>query len=310
MTGIPMGGQLLSGMHIFWLVLVLVLVDKKGSGLLAAVLDNVVQFLLGSHLGIYVIPVGIMQGIFAELGYWPLKKYRTVAIVIAGGLSSWANLLVMQFLLNMFGNVYIFGTVSIFAFVSGMILGGCLTIGVVQILQESGMIGKKEEAKKAGIATAFKAIAVVLVCGFILLAAAKFVMPAQSQSTSATTPSYTVNVTDSSGHLTKYDLGALKSSFVTINATSQGSAACDTGPAPSSYTGLPVSYLLHDSGADKIGSSVAITASDGYAQTFKLSDVTGNDNLVLYPSNSTYSLAANGYSPQTWVKNVVSITVS
>lgn len=84
--GLPVGGQLLTGLHVFWLILVLALVDKKGAGLLAAILDNVVQFLMGSHLGIFVLPVGLLQGIFAELGYWPLKRYsRFLAFLLAGG---------------------------------------------------------------------------------------------------------------------------------------------------------------------------------------------------------------------------------
>lgn len=302
LTGIPFGGQLLSGMHVFWIVLVLVLVDKKGAGVLAGALDNIVQFLLGSHLGILVLPVGIMQGVFAEIGFWPLKKYRTLALAIAGGLSSWANILVMQVLLNKFGTVYIFGTVSLFAIASGVVLGGCLTLGIVQILRDAGVAGKKEETKKTGISTLYKVVAIVLICGVAVLAVANYVLPAQSKSTSTAASSYMINVTDSSGHAKKYDLASLKSSFVTINANFKG--------AQSSYTGVPVSYLLKDSGADKSGSSVTITGTDGYAQAFKLSEATGNNNLVLYPSNKTYSLAASGYSPQQWVRDVASVTVS
>ncbi|HMK46745.1 MAG TPA: ECF transporter S component [Methanocella sp.] len=301
LTGIPFGGQLLSGMHIFWLVLVLVLVDKKGSGVLAGTLDNIVQFLLGSHMGIYVLPVGIMQGVFAELGYWPLKKYRTLSLVISGGLSSFANVLVMQVLLNRFGDIYIFGTISIFAFVSGMVLGGCLVIGIVRILQDAGVVSQKDATEKKGFYSLYKVTAIVLVCAFILLATANFVLPQTNSTSGGATTSYMINVTDSSGHMKKYDVVALKSNYVTINATFKG--------AQSSYTGIPVSYLLKDSDADKSGTSVTITGNDGYSQAFTLSEITGN-NLVLYPSNKTYSLAASGYSPQQWIRDVVSIKVS
>ncbi len=148
MTGIPYGGQLLSGLHIFWLILILVLVDKKGAGLLAGVLDNVVQFLLGSHLGFWVLPVGVLQGLFAEIGFWPLKKYsRKLALVIAGGLSCWSNLLVTQFAFNSFGSIYVFGTISVYAFISGIVFGGCLVYVIYRILQNAGVIVKKDTVK-------------------------------------------------------------------------------------------------------------------------------------------------------------------
>ncbi len=75
---------MLTGLHVFWLILVLALVDKKGAGLVAAILDNVVQFMMGSRLGVFVLPVGLLEGIFAELGYWPLKRFsRTLVFMVA-----------------------------------------------------------------------------------------------------------------------------------------------------------------------------------------------------------------------------------
>ncbi len=143
--GLPFGGQLLSGLHVFWLILVLALVDKKGAGLLAAILDNVVQFLMGSHLGIFVLPVGLLQGMFAELGYWPLKRYsRFLAFLVAGGLGTWSNLLVVHYAFNMFGTKSLFRAVSACAFVSGVVFAGLLPYAVVKILRSAGLIAQPE----------------------------------------------------------------------------------------------------------------------------------------------------------------------
>ena len=140
-VGLPFGGQLLSGLHIFWIILVLALVDKKGAGLLAAILDNVVQFMMGSHLGIFVLPVGLMEGIFAELGYWPLKRYsRIVSFLLAGGLSTWSNLLIVRFAFNMFGTQTLFRIMSICAFASGAVFAGLLPYGVIKMLQLAGLV--------------------------------------------------------------------------------------------------------------------------------------------------------------------------
>lgn len=142
-VGLPFAGQLMTGLHVFWLVLALAVVDKKGAGLLAAILDNVVQFLMGSHLGIFVLPVGLLEGVFAELAYWPLKRFsRALAFMLAGGLSAWSNLLVVQFAFNMFGARTIFRAVSLFALVSGAVFAGLLPWGVVKLLQAAGLIRK------------------------------------------------------------------------------------------------------------------------------------------------------------------------
>jgi energy-coupling factor transport system substrate-specific component len=141
LTGLPFGGQIFTGLHVFWITLVLAVVDKKGAGLLAAILDNALQFLIGSHLGILVLPVGLLEGIFAEIGYWPLRRLSTIAaLVLAGGLGSWSNLLVHQVAFNRFGSVYVFGIVSLCALISGMIFGGFLTWQIRRILEKTGLI--------------------------------------------------------------------------------------------------------------------------------------------------------------------------
>jgi energy-coupling factor transport system permease protein len=141
MTGIPIGGQLFTGLHVLWITLVIAIVDKKGAGLLAAILNNILQFLMGSHLGILVLLVGLLQGICAELGYWPLKRInRMFALVVAGGLSAWSNLWVQQLVFNRFGTLYLFGLVSLCAVVSGIVFGGFLPYSLCKILQKTGLV--------------------------------------------------------------------------------------------------------------------------------------------------------------------------
>ena len=149
--GLPFGGQMLTGLHVFWLILALALVDKKGAGLLAAILDNAVQFMMGSHLGVLVLPVGLLEGIFAELGYWSLKRYsRPLAFMLAGGLSAWSNLPVVQFAFHMFGTRALFRIVSLCAFGSGVVLAGLLPLAVVKILASAGLI--PPQRAKTGLA--------------------------------------------------------------------------------------------------------------------------------------------------------------
>lgn len=145
--GLPFGGQVLTGLHVFWFVLILAIVDKKGTGFVAAILNSVVQFLMGSHLGVFVLPVGLLEGIFAELGYWPLKRFsRTLAFMIAGGLSACSNLLVVHYAMNMFGTPKLFGAVCLVAFGSGVVFAGLLALGISKILASAGLIRPKKSA--------------------------------------------------------------------------------------------------------------------------------------------------------------------
>jgi len=150
--GLPFGGQLLTGLHVFWIILVLALVDKKGAGMLAAILDNTVQFMMGSHLGIFVLPVGLLEGFFAELGYWPLKRYsRILSFMLAGGLSAWSNLLVVRFAFkNMFGPPSMFRIMCLCAFASGTVFAGLLSYSVLKFLQSAGLASKANASSATG----------------------------------------------------------------------------------------------------------------------------------------------------------------
>ena len=148
-TGIPLASQLFDGLHVFWVVLTLALVNRKGSGLLCAVVDNLIQFLMGSHIGVLVLPVGLMQGILAEVGYWPASGLGLVpAMVLAGGLSSIAHIILFQLTFHPFGPTSValgFGAV---AFASGACLGGLFPYSAAVILQKAGV------ARMRGIAPA------------------------------------------------------------------------------------------------------------------------------------------------------------
>lgn len=148
-TGIPVLSQLFTGLHVFWVVLILALVNKKGSGVLCAVVDNLIQFLMGSHIGVLVLPVGLLQGVLAEAGFWPLKRVGLVpAMMLAGGLGSIAHILLFQFGFHPFGPREIALGLGVVAFASGTCFGGLFPYGAALILQRGGV------ARVNGIASA------------------------------------------------------------------------------------------------------------------------------------------------------------
>ena len=177
LTGIPYGGQLLSGLHIFWIILIMAIVDKKGSGALAGLLKGFVEFISGSHLGVGVLLISLIEGIFAEIGFWPLKKYnRMAAFIIAGALGSWANIIINQLLYNRFGgNYYLLGTVSVFSLLSGAIFAGYMGFGIYRVLSDSGVIRKPEGAKKSGLISIPAIVTVVIIAFLAVLVGAYYV---------------------------------------------------------------------------------------------------------------------------------------
>ena len=139
-TGIPVLSQMFTGLHVFWVVLVLALVDKMGAGVLCAVLDNLVQFLMGSHIGILVLPVGLLQGVLAEAGFWAFRRLGLPpAMLLAGGLGSIAHIIFFQFAFHRFGPGWIAWGMAAVAFPSGVCLGGWFPYGAALVLQRAGV---------------------------------------------------------------------------------------------------------------------------------------------------------------------------
>ncbi|MGC9195847.1 MAG: ECF transporter S component [Syntrophobacteraceae bacterium] len=150
-TGIPVLSQVTVGLHVLWLVLILALLNKKGSGLLCALVDNLIQFLMGSHIGILVLPIGILQGILAEVGFWTARRLGLMpAMLLAGGLSSIAHILFFQTAFHQFGPLAIALGMGVVAFVAGAFLGGLFPYSVAVVLQRTAV------AKVSGIAPAFE----------------------------------------------------------------------------------------------------------------------------------------------------------
>jgi DMSO/TMAO reductase YedYZ molybdopterin-dependent catalytic subunit len=114
---------------------------------------------------------------------------------------------------------------------------------------------------------------------------------------------------DVSGQVNKpgsYDLNGYKDKFVTIQAKLDGQV---THLPEQNYTGVPVRAVLSDAGVKSGATKVTVSATDGYKQTFDLSNVTANDNVILINENDTVRLVAKGYAGGMWVEQVIKLDV-
>lgn len=313
MTGIPMGGQMLAGLHIFWIILVLAIANKKGSGALAGLLKGFVEFITGSHLGILVIATSLLEGIFVEIGFWPFKKYKTFSYLIAGGLGAWANILITQTLFDAFPGIYMFGTLSVFSFISGVVFGGLMGLGIVRVLADAGAVKKIESEKTSVLSRLPGAAAIILLAFVVLMLALHFATPIRTVDVDAISVGDPLvnNTTQQADHITftdgckysgdtAYDLMDYKSQFVTISAVDTSGG--NTGAR--NYTGLPLNVIVEMQCEGGSPRYVDVISKDGTVQTFNISDVRSDPGILLVQNGTSIDVVAPGFPANMWVKNV------
>jgi ABC-type thiamin/hydroxymethylpyrimidine transport system permease subunit len=121
---LPFGiGQVLSGVHILWLILVRLLTGKTGSATFAGALKGLVELSLFSFHGIQVLPIALAEGILVDVIMSIPGKASQIKAAIAGGLSASSNVLVLWLLLLQSLSPYVIGFMWLLALISGGLVG-------------------------------------------------------------------------------------------------------------------------------------------------------------------------------------------
>jgi energy-coupling factor transport system substrate-specific component len=301
LVGVPYGaGQVIAGLHILWMVLILAITGKKGSGALGGFLKGFVEFISGSRLGIYVVLFSLLEGIFVEIGFWPFKKYRSLSYMISGGLGSFAYVVGQQLMNQVYDNVFLFGAVSILSFVSGAVFAGYFSKGIMDNLEDAGIVRREKGPGNTSGFSLPKALALLLIVAIAFSAIYYFALvqlkgdPLQ------------FSVTGDVAGAKDYYLPSLSSQFVTINAKLDGDV---THLPAQDYTGLPVSYVLGDARMGQNATKADFVGSDGYYQTFNVSEIKDGDDLIIVQEDDTLRLVARGYPGQLWVRQLKQIKI-
>jgi energy-coupling factor transport system substrate-specific component len=103
-----------------------------------------------------------------------------------------------------------------------------------------------------------------------------------------------------------YYVPSLSSQFITINAKLDGDV---THLPAQDYTGLPVSYVLGDARMGQNATKADFVGSDGYYQTFNVSEIKDGDDLIIVQEDDTLRLVARGYPGQLWVRQLKQIKI-
>ncbi len=300
LVGVPYGaGQVVAGLHILWLVLMLALTGKKGAGILGGGLKGFVEFVSGSHLGLFVVFFSLVEGAFTELGFWPFKKHRSISCIAGGAMGAFAYVLAQQLANQVFDNILLFGAVSLLSVFSGAVFAGYFAIGIVDNLEEAGVVHTERGRKKAPGLTLARALALLLVLAIAFSAIYYFALVRLKGDPLQFT------VTGDVAFPKEYYQPAYSAYFVTINAKLDGAV---THLPAQDYTGLPVRYVLKDSRAGADASKVDFIGSDGYTQTLSLSEAMEGD-LIIVQEGDSLRLVARGYPGQLWVSGLKMIKV-
>lgn len=301
LVGVPYGaGQVVAGLHILWIMLIMAITGKKGSGALGGLLKGFVEFISGSRLGLFVVAFSLIEGIFTEIGYWPFKKYKNFSYVMGGGMGAFAYVLTQQLLNQVYDNIFLFSAVSILAFASGAVFAGYFTKGVMDNLEDAGIVRREKKPEKRFTFSLPKAFALLLALVIVFTAIYYFALVQLKGDPLQFTVSGDV------AYAKDYYQPAYSSLFVTINAKLDGAV---THLPAQNYTGLPMQYVLKDARIGKNATTIDVIGSDGYSQSFNISQIRDNDDLVIIQEEDSLRLVARGYPGQLWVAKVKQINV-
>ena len=121
---LPFGiGQILSGVHILWLILVRLLTGKTGSATFTGALKGLVELSLFSFHGVQVLLIALAEGILVDLVMSVPGKASQIKTAVAGGLSASSNVLVLWLLLLQSLSPYVIGFMWLLSLASGVLIG-------------------------------------------------------------------------------------------------------------------------------------------------------------------------------------------
>jgi ABC-type thiamin/hydroxymethylpyrimidine transport system permease subunit len=130
----PIGGQFLSGAHIFWLILATIMVKKRGSASFTGALKGLVEMVLFSRLGIFVFVLSFVEGVVVDIVFGFFGRFDRFTRYLAGGLSSASNILVLNFFFFLQVSIEILLLMYLVSFLSGLVFGGYLSNRVSKVV--------------------------------------------------------------------------------------------------------------------------------------------------------------------------------
>ncbi len=310
--GVPFGaGQFMAGLHVFWVVLMRVLVPRTGVGTAGGLLKGLVELFTGSTHGIVIVIVSMIQGIIVDIGALasgnPSKAGVSVRIVwwLSAGVASASNVIVFQLFYFANAPILYISIISLLAFCSGVIFAGYFAWETIEFLNETGVVSREIisirpviQSNRRFLIRNLPAIAFVLFLSlgsiFYLTAVTSFTDPQSCNVTGLVETPY------------KLRQGLFTDQLVTIEAELIGAY---TQLPPTNYTGVLVSTILAHAKPYSEAIGVRVIARDGYQITLELEAAMNDDRLLLSETSDGFWLIAAEYDGSYWVRQVTTLEV-
>jgi ABC-type thiamin/hydroxymethylpyrimidine transport system permease subunit len=121
---LPLGTpQLLSGIHVLWLLLAALLTKKTGAATLTGAVKGLVELSLFSFHGIQVLFISFIEGIVVDLVLRFLGTDSAMKVGVACGLSASSNVLVMWLLVLQGFPLTVIAFMWVLSLASGIVIG-------------------------------------------------------------------------------------------------------------------------------------------------------------------------------------------
>ena len=300
--GVPFGaGQWMAGLHVFWFVLVRVLVGRTGAGALAGILKGVVEMFSGSTHGLPIVLISAIQGLLIDVVLLPFPTPTLPLLCLAGGIASASNVIVFQILYFSGVSWGYIALITLFAFLSGMIFGGYFARGILDIVEGAHLLRIRGKQKRQGRSRLH--LALTLLMALTLAGGAVYYY------TSVFQPFWTGPTCQIAGNVTEpleFRPIDFERDAITVTAELKGQV---TYIPPADYTGVPLSLILERAGPKPGAKKVFITATDGYEAEFDLDDIMGNQDVLLAQDGDTLRIVAPDHEGAYWVRMVSKILV-
>ena len=314
--GVPFGaGQFMAGLHVFWIVLMRVLVPKTGVGTMGGLLKGTVEMFTGSTHGIVVVIVSLVQGVLIDItgviarDNQDLNGSSRVVWWLCAGISSASNVIVFQlFYFAGAPDIYIL-VISLLAFCSGVIFAGFFAWETLEFLNDTGVRqnrfpSMRSELPEKGMRSVLyrrnvPAVALIIFMVVGVTYYVGFVRPLIADP-------YSCDVLGLVESPYSFNIETYSESTVTIEAELIGAYV---HLPPANYTGVLISVILQQATPLPEATGLRVMARDGYQVEFDLNDVMTDTRLLLANNSDGLWLIAAEYDGSLWVRQVTTLQV-
>lgn len=118
--------QILSGLHVIWILLAGRLVRRPGSSTVTGILKGLVEISLFSYHSVLVLLISAVEGAVMDLSLALLGRRKTSSICLACGLSSSSNIIVLRLTFLTKLPLPVVAYMYVISFISGVLFAGYL----------------------------------------------------------------------------------------------------------------------------------------------------------------------------------------